>query len=216
MKATKVKGGWQCNVEFYEDHVIKKFKDKKEIEERIRSYLRGRGKTMDSLSDKVDSMIKDRARSLRLIKTNKVPRKLLAFPEFLDGEIIKQKRARELGDVFESCVSANDVRKWKLLVGKLVDFMVLLWSYGIDEKPFKITSNFGILDDKIVLIDFLELEGNKRKVEKRIRKKRWLHYNNEQKIWRKYPKEFVDYFVKRCDSVLTIENLNKNWKKKIK
>ncbi|OIO81095.1 hypothetical protein AUJ84_01650 [Candidatus Pacearchaeota archaeon CG1_02_32_132] len=211
-----IKEGWQCHVEVYDDYVIKRFKTKKEIGDSVRRYLMGMGKNLSELEKRVNDAEKDRIYSLKLIVRNKIPDKIIAFPEFLDDTHIKQKKVIEVGDKLEEYFKQNKNKEWKSLLVKIIKFILVLWEYGIHDKSFKFTSNIGLLDDEVVLIDFLELTDNKMKVEKQIRKRKWVNYMEINKKWKRYSNEFAEYFVAKCDEILTIDELNKRWRNKIK
>jgi len=208
----ELKEGWQMWVELYGDHVIKTPKFRKEIEKSVRKYLKWIGKP-EELKLRVDRGIKDVHKSLHIINQSKIPKKYLAYPEFLEKGRIKQKRVKVVGDELIRLIDLKKKKEAYKLIDKSVKFFMFLWEYGFHEKTFKITSNFGIDGNQIVLIDFLELEGNKKKVEKKLRKKSWHKY---KKLSKNYPEEVIEYYIKKADENFTISNLNKFWKVKKK
>jgi len=76
-------------------------------------------------------------------------------------------------------------------------------------KTNKISFKFGVIENEIVLIDLFELTNNKNKIKKQLNKKPW----RKDRIWLKeiFPKEIIDYYMKKADKELTVKNLNKYW-----
>ena len=207
-KENKRLGGWQMWVELNEDYVIKTPKVRKEIEKNVRKYLKWIGKP-EELKLRVDRAIKDVHKSLYIINRSKIPKRYLAYPEFLENGKIKQKRVKVVNEELYRLIDLKRKKEVYKLIDESIKFFMFLWKYGIHEKTYKITSNFGVDGNQIVLIDFLELEGNKKKVEKQLRKKSWYMYKQMAK---NYPKEVIDYYMKKADENFTISNLNKYWK----
>jgi hypothetical protein len=206
----EIKEGWQMWVELNDDYVIKTPKIRKEVEKSVSKYLKWIGKP-EELKLRVDRAIKDIHRSLHIINQSKIPERYLAYPEFLENGVIKQKKVKVVKEEIIRLINLKREKELHKLIDESVKFFMFLWKYGFHEKTFKITSNFGIDRDQIVLIDFLELEGNKKKVEKQLRKKSWHKY---KQMTKDYPREVVDYYIKKADENFTISNLNKLWKTK--
>ncbi len=64
----------------------------------------------------------------------------------------------------------------KRLVNTTIDFMIQLWRYGMHDKSGKVGSEFGLLNNKVMLIDFGELCENKKTVQKIITKKKLARF----------------------------------------
>ena len=47
-------------------------------------------------------------------------------------------------------------------MNKAINFIIELWKYGIHEKTGKIGYEFGLMKNKIILIDFGEISENKK------------------------------------------------------
>src|SRR3989344_8497690 len=206
-KQTK-EGGWQFWVEYYENHVIKTPKNKKEIRERVKRYLKSVNK-LGELDKRVQDMISDMNEGRKIIKNSLLPLKYLAYVEFLDKGKIKQRRVI----ILEEYILKNTLKDSKKAIDNYIDLVKRLWQYGIHEKTFKFSRNYGVLDNKVVLIDPFEITDKKQKVIKQIHKRSW----QEAKKFNKHlPNEVVDYFISQADKNFTVKNLNKFWKAKLK
>ncbi len=195
------KDGWQFWVEIDGEKVIKTPKSEKEIKKKVKKYLDYIGKP-EELEERTRRMLEDVKNSVRIIQESNIPKELLANLEFIGKGKVKQNTAI----VLEKAIDENE--NPKRLIDKSVNFFIKLWTYGIHEKTFKFLSNLGTINNKIVLIDAFELTDKKEKVEKQLTKKSW----NKRKLFKgKMGDELVDYFLKKCEELLTIENLNKNW-----
>ncbi len=204
MKQIKRIGGWQCWINFYKDYVIKTPKTKEEIEENVSRYLRSINK-IERLEKIVKTMLNDIKKSTKIINSSKIPKRLLGDVEFLEKGKVKQKRAIVLSEALTN--SSNEAKE---LIKKTTSFLIELWKYGIHEKTFKIWSNYGVLDKRIILIDLFELTNNKEKVKKQIQKRKW---NRPEKFRKILSEKLTNYFINELDKKLTIKNLNKYWNK---
>jgi hypothetical protein len=200
----KRKGGWQVWVEIHKDHVIKTPKTKREIRDHIKPHLKATNK-LNELSWRVDAMLRNVKNSIRLIKRSKAPRRLFGNPEFLEDGRIKQDLAIQLEDKMSKANSKN-------LIDQYIRLILELWKYGVHEKTFKFYSNFGLIKDKVIMIDFLELTGNKKTVLRQIRKRQC---DRPFGLKRVLSEELADYYVKQANKYFTVENFNKNWKTKV-
>lgn len=206
MKEIKRVGGWQCWVDIYKYHVIKTFKSKEEIQEEVKRFLIWKNK-LDELDIRTEKMILDINNSTKIIKRSKIPRKLLADLEFLEEGKIKQKRVIVLDEKIKQLQESEQ----KKLIRKVTKFLLVLWEYGIHEKTFKIFSNLGLDNERIVLIDIFEITSNKSKVLKQLKKRPWQN----QELFRKHLSEkMTSYLIEQLNNTLTKENLNKKWKTK--
>jgi hypothetical protein len=200
--------GWQANIEYFEDYVIKTPKTEPEIRETITRYLSSIGKIAE-LDKRVKDMQEGWRRGLEIISKVKIPSKMLGYIELLDGGKIKQKRVRVLEEVWNELVKKRKIEEMKILVDKTLEFIIELWKYGIHETTGKIGYEFGLMGKDIILIDFGELSQKENTAEKQIINKYW-----EKSITKYCAKEVVDYFNQKALKVLTIANLKKNWNKK--
>jgi len=200
--------GWQVNVEYFEDYVIKTPKTESEIRETITSYLAPKGK-LGELDKRVKDMQTGWTNGLKIISKAKIPPKMFGYLEFLDAGKIKQRRVKVLEEVWNELVEKGKIEEMKTLVDKTLEFIIELWKYGVHETTGKIGYEFGLMGKEIILIDFGEICENKETAEKQITKKYW-----EKSINKHCTKEVADYFNMRAKEILTIDCLNKNWNTK--
>jgi len=199
-------GGWQINVEYFDDYVIKTPKTRDEMSNKISKHLHAKGK-INELEKIINTLNKDWQNSLDILSRKNIPDYMLGYPEFLEGGKIKQKRAIIVEDTLNEFYENNQMNKVYDTIEKTLDFVTELWKYGVHEKTGKICFELGLLENNVILIDFGELTDNKEKVEKQIRNRKW------EKSANKYlPEEIAGYFNKRAQEKLTIDTLNKNWR----
>ncbi len=209
----KRKEGWQVWVDIHKDHVIKTLKTKEEVKYGVKRYLDSIGKS-HKIEKTVDRAIQDIINSIKIIKRTKMPMKYFADPEFLEEGKIKQKRAISIDDKLRELIRKKKRKEAKKTIDKFMKFLHNMWCYGLHEKPLKFNLNFGLIDNRVVLIDLFELTTNKEKVRKQIRKKPWRKHKKH--VIKSLPEWVADYFIEQADKKITEENLDKFWKKKIK
>lgn len=200
----KKTGGWQMIVEIYNDYVIKYPKNRDQMEDIIINYLKSIGKEFE-LQERVDKMINNINKSIKIIKSSSIPRKYLSNLKFLEGSKIKQTKIRVLEEIFNSF---KDQKKIEEIIDKYIEFVVLLWKYKIHENTYKIDSNFGLMDSEIVLMDPFEITNEKEKVLSQIQRKKWA---KPQKYAGKINKKAIDYLIKKANETWTEERLNEVW-----
>lgn len=206
-KVDNKKGGWQFKVKYNGNKVIKTPRTIKEIKEKIHPYLKLKNRLNEK--DKIaKEMVNDLKYSSRIIKQSKVPRRLLAETKFLTDGRILQKRVKVLSEA----LYGSDHKRSKKIISSYVKLIKTLWEYGIHEKPMKFHSNYGLDKNQVVLIDPFEITSSKRKAEKSIKK------NKEHTMYKSdilSPKA-AQFLAEEIKKEITIDNLNKFWKKKIK
>ncbi|MBT3397917.1 hypothetical protein HOA55_04930 [archaeon] len=195
--------GWQFNVEIFDDHVIKIPKTEEETRKMAMRYLKHIGKE-EELEERTKIVLNYLKESTEILKKSIIPNQLLGDLEFLGDGTIKQKRAVTLKEILSG--GAVDQKE---IIRKVVEFNLELWKYGIHETTFKFHSNFGLIDDEIVLIDPFEITDKKEVVEKQILKKKW---KKKAKYKGRAHEDAIDYFFKMADELWTKENLDKLWK----
>tara|TARA_Y100000034_G_scaffold122683_1_gene168462 strand:+ start:68 stop:706 length:639 start_codon:yes stop_codon:yes gene_type:complete len=206
------KGGWQANIKYYKNYVIKTPKTDKEIRDRIRYHFE-KTNTLDKMEIKVKKLKTDWKNSLRIINSGMIPPKVFAYLEFIKGGKIKQKRVRMLADEFEELMSNNNLKESKMLVDKVIEFILVLWQYGVHEVTFKFYTEMGIMDNEIVLVDIGELIDDKDLVRKQLEK----GYKKILGDLRSYDHDDVlNYYKKQVKKKLTIKKLDEYWGKLIK
>jgi len=200
-------GGWQANIKYFKNYVIKTPKTNKEIRDRIRYHFE-KTNTLDKMETKIKKLKIDWKNSLKIIKSGKVPLKLLAYPEFIKGGKIKQKRVKMLADKFEELMSKNKLKEAKKLVDRVIEFIITLWQYGVHEVTFKFYTEMGLLNNKIVLVDIGELIDDKELVRRQLKKGYTkiledLRHGHHDKV--------LDYYKKQVGEKLTIKKLDECW-----
>ena len=201
--------GWQANIEYFEDYVIKTPKTLEEMKIEITRYLESIGK-IEELEKRVKDMQEGWARGLKLVSNSRIPNKMLGYLEFLDNGKIKQRRVLVLESVWNELVAKGKKEEMKKIVDLTLAFVVELWRYGVHETTGKIGYEFGLMGQDIILIDFGELSEKRSTAEKQIAKRYW-----EKSITKHCSKEVADYFNERAKKVLTKEKLYLNWGKNL-
>lgn len=208
MSKTKLRnGGWQANIKYFENYVIKTPKTKEQIRKKISKHY----KNKNELEVKIKKLKIDWKNSIKIIKSGKVPLNLVAYPEFIEGGKIKQKRVEMLEEEFNKFMKNKNFKKTKKLVDKVIDFIITLWSYGVHEITFKFYTEMGLLDGKIVLVDIGELTDSKELVKKQL-----LKGNKKLEDLRQHHHDKVlDYYQDQIKKRLTVNLLDKVWKSRI-
>ncbi len=206
-------------VDEYDDPVIKTPRTREEIKEKITKHLQYTER-LDKREEISNKLIKDFNVSIKIIKRSKLPLKYLAYPEFLEKGTIKQKKVQTIGTLLKEYIRKRKVKKSKRLIDKFIKFTLMLWGSGIQGKPFKPTGNFGVLNNHIVMIDFLELTSSKAKAQKLLRFKGDLNLKKD-KFARLFPEDRYDpkirqYAFEQSNKYLTKKNFDKYWKRKVK
>jgi len=200
-------GGWQVNVEYFDNYVVKTPKTVEEIRATVSKYLNHIGK-LDELENRVSYMQRDWEIGLEIVKRGHIPNSMFGYLEFLDGGKIKQRRVNVLQDVWEDMYNSGKQDAAREIVDKSLDFIVELWKYGVHEKTFKVGYEYGLMDGDIMLIDFGELCEDRNVVIKEINEKKWVgqmaKYSNSG---------ILDYFNEQADKKLTLKVLEENWGK---
>lgn len=91
------------------------------------------------------------------------------------------------------------------IIDQYTDLIFLFWSHGFGDQPFKLPLNYGVTNNnELVLIDLGELYFTKEKALERIKSKHW--HNTFF-----YFKKLKEYYVKKMDTIMTVDNLEKYW-----
>ncbi|MAG10828.1 hypothetical protein CMI44_00750, partial [Candidatus Pacearchaeota archaeon] len=199
MKSIKIKEGWQCKVNIYRNFVIKEIKNRKDITKKIKKHLIKINK-LDQLEKLTNNMIKDINNSTKILKNSKIPKELIAEAKFIDEKHVKQKRAKVVHEEIERLMGKAKIKQAKQTIDKSVNFFLTLWKYGVHDKSFKLTKNFGIINNKVALLDLFELTNEKSKVKKKLTK---IDFNKKREIVEKVPKKLHKYFRKKVKETLT-------------
>ena len=199
------KGGWQCWVDIYDTYVVKTPKSRKEIEETVSKYLNHIGK-IEELKIRVSKMLSDVNESKKIIQKSRIPRKIFGSPKFKSDGIIIQQKVIELSEFLKE----KSEKKTKEVLIKLLDLIKELWGFGIHEKTFKFFTNYGIIGDRIILMDFLEVTNKQETVEKQLHKGSW---NKPERFSKYLSEELKKWFIDRATIVFSLETFDKHWKK---
>ena len=204
------KGGWQTNIKYFKNYVIKTPKTEQEIRERITPHYERIG-DIPRIKEKIKKLKSDWINSVKIVKSGIIPLELLAFPEFLRDGKIKQKRVKMLSEEFEELISANKLKESKRLVDKVIEFILNLWSYGVHEVTFKFYTEMGLLNGNIVLVDIGELTDDKEVVKRQLIK----GYKKLEDLRKYHHDKILNYYQDQIKKKLTIDKLNKVWDSKI-
>lgn len=198
------KGGWQANVKYFKNYVIKTPKTEQEIRNHITPHYKN---DVNRIEEKIKKLKADWKNSINIIKSGRLPLNLFAFPEFLANGKIKQKRVKMLSSEFDKLMNQNKIVEARRLVDRVIEFILNLWSYGVHEITFKFYSEMGMLDDELVLVDIGELTDDKSIVEKQL-----LKGHKKLEDLRKYHHDkILDYYQEQIKKKLTVKKLNKIW-----
>jgi len=201
------KEGWQMIVEIFNNKIIKYPKNRKQIERVIIPYLKSISKE-NELEERTSKMINDVNSSIKILKKSGVPMDHFANLKFLKNGKIWQDKVLILDDIFN-----KDKDKTKKIIDEYISFVIFLWSYGIHENTYKMHSNFGLIDGKLVLIDPFEITDNKEKVLSQIQRKKWAKHS---KYGKNLSKEMIDYLINQANNTWTERKLNEIWKENLK
>lgn len=200
----EMKDGWQVKVYIYENHVIKRRKNLDETKNKVRKYHLLRGKSLNFINEETLRVYNDYDTSLNIIKKRKVPKSLLGNVKILNNGDIQQDRAIDLESYFRN----SNLQENKEIIDKYFKFVLELWKYGISDKVWNFGSSIGKLNNKLILIDFLELTDVKSLVINDIEKKTW---EKRHSFRNHLPKKLRGYFRNKADEYLNLENLEKYW-----
>ena len=203
-KILEKREGWQMNVEIYENHVIKYPKNKEQIIKSVLPYLKSIGKE-EELEERTTKMIDGANKALQILKKVNIPSKYLAGMIVLENGKIKQDKVLLLDDIFENLKDGQQIKK---IIDDYINFVVFLWKCGVHENTYKMHSNFGILNDQLVLIDPFEITDKKEKVLSQIKRKKWAKHS---KYGDNLSEEMKEYLIKKANETWTEEKLNEVW-----
>ena len=206
------KGGWQVNVKYFDDYVIKTPLTKEEIENKIYPYLKWKGE-LDKLDERVEKMMDQWKNSIEIVNTSNIPFSFLGNIIFLEGGKIKQDKVKIFKEIYSELADSFEENQEKIedLINQQMRFVIELWKYGIAENTMKFETEYGLLGEDIVLIDFGELTDDYEKVKRQI-------VNNKPDLSKKknYSDERVwNLIIQKRKEFLTMENLDRYWRKNI-
>lgn len=138
-----------------------------------------------------------------------IPGHFIGNPVFLKGINYKQDSAIPLLEYFKE----HNKEMNNKMITKYVELLIELWKFGCSDNIFNFPVNSGVAKNgQVIMIDIGEFVFSKNKVKLAIQSKKWLSqpfYAVFKSVWSK------KHFRKEMDRLVTIENLNKNWRLKI-
>lgn len=148
--------------------------------------------------------------SYKIIRSNIDPT-LIANPKKENGNSYSQDKV----EILENYISLHTIEENKKIIDIYTDHILETWQNGFSDLIFNFTINCGLdKKGKIVLVDFNEVTFDKEEVNKLINKKRWLD-SWSRTHWLSFTdKELWAYYSVAMESKITIENLERFWKKK--
>lgn len=207
----KDKGGWQCQVFLHKGYVIKKPRNYKGVRKRAYNWLKeNQKKSEEEISEIARECFNDIKKGKRIIERSGIPKEYLGNPIFYKDGRVKQKRVVELRARIHNLVRKGKIKEAERVIDKYFDFIKLLWSYGIHEKPYKISQNFGIFKDKIILLDLFEITDNYKSVKNSFG--RGINVEDKFLSW-SITKKMISYYRKVAKKTLNVKTLNVYWKK---
>ena len=115
--------------------------------------------------------------------------------------------------MLKKLIKERKIAKAKQLIDQYMKLVLELWKYGIHEKITNFTKNNGVINNKMVLLDFGELTNDTKIIIHRLQEKKW------QQAWsfrHDLPKELMPYYAHKAEQTFTINNFKKYWKTKYK
>lgn len=191
----KIGEGWQYTVyDLGNGRVLKKFHSTpRSYWVIIKTIFPFKNDPLWKIFDYSRGMKRTAIESFSIIKNKNIPASWMANPEFVSELDFEQDKVESLAQVFDKC----SVEEGKKLVDKFVEFNKKLFSFGIIDKSFNITKNYGMdINGGVVLIDIGEIFDNKEKIEQQRRERAWAKFYvcDEIKNW-----DVRDYFLRKMD-----------------
>ncbi|NCA93882.1 MAG: hypothetical protein EOM84_01755 [Sphingobacteriia bacterium] len=145
----------------------------------------------------IPTFIKDMKRkadvSFEILKKVNLPQEWMANPKFINKYDFEQDKVIPLHDVFDNL----DTNEIKNIINQFIELNKKLMSFGVIDKSFNITKNYGLNNKKeIVLIDIGELFDDKDLIDKQIKNRVWEKSYVGGMIKNK---EAQEYFINEMD-----------------
>ncbi len=206
--------GLQFKVYDLGDKVKKVPTNKKEIRETLLKWQPSYREKKNKLEKKVEKTIQERENVIEKLKNRKeeIDFSLLGNPIFKENCII-QNKVKPLGSIIKEMIQKNNYSELQNIIDKYIDLIQKCWQNGFSERTYNFTINYGMNSkEKVILIDFGELIFSKDHVAEKIKEERWI------KSWSFYGEikdsRFKKEYKKKMKRRLTLENLEKYWRKK--
>jgi hypothetical protein len=143
----------------------------------------------------------------RLLSTHPELSKLLGDPIFETETTYTQIKVQPLMVAFKK----RTLMQNRQLIEDFAKIIVRLWQFGIADTIYNCAVNYGVdAVGKIIFLDFGEVRFTKQAVRTDIVTKKWLQSHSYRKA---IPETLKSYYAEALDKHLTIEVLNKVWKK---
>lgn len=108
--------------------------------------------------------------SFKVLESKKIPLEWIGMPKFINDLDFEQDKVTPLSDV----LSSSTVQSGKAVIDAFILFNQKLLSFGVIDKSFNITKNFGVnATGDIILIDIGEIFDDPKKIRKQITTKAW-------------------------------------------
>lgn len=134
-----------------------------------------------------------------------IPKEMLGNPIFVNDTDYTQNKAT----LFEYDFNKLNYKDAINYLDLYFELCVTLWKYGYHDNVYNFTSNSGLdKSNKIVMIDFNELDSDLESIKSDFKLKRWEHKYNYLCLENKQK----EYFNQKVGLIFTVENLEKNWK----
>lgn len=131
----------------------------------------------------------------------------LANPEFVENSI---EYYQNKVSVLEKYIKEHSLEENKILIDKYLELVKNLWRVGFSDNTFKFDRNYVLYNGQIVLIDFNEATFSIEDVKRDIQNKAWL----KKYSYKRLNRELREYYKKRMQEELNVENLEKLWNNK--
>jgi hypothetical protein len=151
-------------------------------------------------------------KNINLLKQqlNLIPGNLLGNPVFYDRVNYEQDYAQSCMEYFKSHEREDNNK----IITKYVELILELWKYGFHDDIYNFPMNSGVdKNGQVIMIDLGEFVYDKEMVMQSVKDKKWLSkpfYAVFKGIWSR------EHFRKEMDRLITVENLDKYWRLKIK
>jgi len=147
----------------------------------------------------------DREFAINYFKKNKSAFDLIGNPNF-NLEEITQHKVIPFRKLFGKSYSED-----KKLIDKYILFTFECWKNGFADRIYNLDNNFGIdKNDKVILMDFFEITTEKEKIKEAIKIELW----KKSAFYRyRLQRKSKNYYSEKMKKNLTLENLNKYWRK---
>jgi hypothetical protein len=159
------------------------------------------------LRRKFNSIIEKREKGIKKVEKGFFPEKLI--PEsYIKDEVLTQEKVRMVQEEIEE----SGEERSRELIDEFVEFTKECWKHGFCESSFNFTVNHGLRGGEMVLVDIGEVHYSKDEIKTDIKNKKWLGQWIYQE---RLPDGLKGYFKEKMNEEITVDDLEKNWKKAV-